>query len=87
MALTREDLQAIRAIMKEEIKESESVLLDEIERLHNAHEERLTKLDKRLDRIEETVNATKLENDIVNILVKTVKELEQRIVIIENKIA
>jgi len=62
-------------------------MLDEIDRMHGICKERFEKIERRFDRMEDTVNTIKFEYDIVNILVKTIKDFEQRIVIIENKIA
>ena len=96
MALTQEDLQAIAtlldqklasAVSKKDITESESNMLDEIQRMHDLNGEKINDIIKRQESLQSDISQIKTNNDVVNTLLKLINNLEQRITDLEKRIA
>lgn len=85
--LDQKDLAAIRAIMKEEITESENLILEEMERTRNIIEKQIDKVQSNLDEINQYYRITKLENDNTTLLLKMIDELSKRVEELEKKTA
>ena len=85
--LDQKDLVAIRAIMKEEIAESENLILEEMERTRNILEMHINKVQKNLDELNQYYRITKLENDNAALLLKMIDELTRRVEELEKKSA
>ena len=100
--LDQKDLVAIRAIMKEEIAESErkmevmmdtrlaeseNLILEEMERTRNILEKHIDKVQKNLDELNQYYRITKLENDNTALLLKMIDELTRRVEELEKKTA
>ena len=85
--LEQKDLQAIREIMKEEIAESENLILEEMERTRNILEQRIDQVQKNLDELNQYYRITKLENDNTALLLKMIDELSRRIEELEKRTA
>lgn len=96
MALTQEDLQAISTLLdqklaslatKSDITESESNMLDEIQRMHDVNGDKINDVIKRQETLQSDVNQIKTNNEVVNTLLKLINNLEQRITDLEKRIA
>ncbi len=100
--LEQKDLVAIRAIMKEEIAESEkkmeammdtrfaeseNLILEEVERTRSILEKHIGKVQKNLDELNQYYRITKLENDNTALLLKMIDELTKRVEELEKKSA
>ena len=91
--LDQNDLQAIRAIMQEEIgesekrindkidtkiAESENLLLEEMDRVQMFLESKINTVKENLEELKQYYKITKLENDTTAILLKMIEELEKK---------
>lgn len=63
----------------QELHRSEKLLLDEMKRLHNDTIDKFSKLNNCLDKMENAIHATQYSNETVELLLKKVEELEERI--------
>ena len=75
--LDEKDLQSIATL----ISNSESVLLDEMERYDKKYEKRFSDISKEITR------TSKNENDTINMLLRIIENLEKRVSELEHKIA
>lgn len=100
--LDQNDLQAIRAIMQEEIgesekrindkidtkiAESENLLLEEMDRVQMFLESKINTVKENLEELKQYCKITKLENDTTAILLKMIEELARRVEELEKKSA
>lgn len=85
--LEQKDLDAIRAVMKEEIAESENLILQELDRVQISVESKMRAIQKNLDELNQYYRITKLENDNTALLLKIIDELSKKVEALEKKIA
>lgn len=100
--LEQKDLAAIRAIMKEEISESEkrmetlmdgklseteNFVLEELERTRNILEKQIDLIQKNLDELNRYYRITKLENDNTTMLLRMIDDLSKRVDELEKRTA
>ncbi len=85
--LDQKDLDAIRAIMKEGIAESENLVLDEVDRARISIEKKIEAVKKNVEELNQYYRITKLENDNTAILLKLIDELSKKVAELEKKIA
>lgn len=100
--LEQKDLAAIRAIMKEEISESEkrmealmdrklseseNLVLEELERTRNILEKQIDLIQKNLDELNRYYRITKLENDNTIMLLRMIDDLSKRVDELEKRTA
>ena len=100
--LDQKDLAAIRAIMKEEISESEkqmeavmekklseseNLILEEMERTRTILEKQIEHVRKNLDELSQYYRITKLENDNTAMLLKMIDDLSRRVGELEKRTA
>ncbi len=85
--LEQKDLEMIRQIMKEELRDSENILLKEMERTQANLERKINEVQKNLDELKQYYRITKLENDNTALLLKMVEELSKRITELEKRTA
>ena len=81
--LDEKDLQSIATL----ISNSESVLLDEMERYDKKYEKRFSDISKEIDDLKEITRTSKNENDTINMLLRIIENLEKRVSELEHKIA
>lgn len=80
--LDKKDIEAIAGL----IKNSESLLLDEIERYDKINEKRISDITKDIGELKESFRISKNENDTINMLLRIIENLEKRVSELENKI-
>ena len=85
--LDQRDLASIRVIMKEELAESENLVLEEVERTRDILEKQINEVQKNLSELTQYYRITKLENDNTSLLLKMIDELSRRIEELEKKTA
>ena len=100
--LEKQDIEIIRSIMQESeerimekfdqklqraLRETESGLLEEMDRMRESLEEKIANVDKKVDNLETYYRITKLENDNTSILLKIVGDLQERVIVLEKKTA
>ena len=68
---------------KDDMHGSEKLLLDEMERLHKFTDQKIDKINDRLEIMQNEINTTRYSNETVEILLKKVNELERRIADLE----
>lgn len=85
--LDQKDLDAIRAIMKEEIAKSENLVLDELDRVQVSLERKMEAVKKNIEELNQYYRITKLENDNTALLLKLIDELSKKVEELEKKIA
>ena len=92
------DLQAIRELMKEELKESnkliekrveenEKMLLDEIVFNRNAVEKMVEKVQKNIEELNQYYRITKLENETTSVILRLYQKLENEMEELKKRIA
>jgi len=92
------DLQAIRDLMKEELKEnnkliekrveeSEKMLLDEIVFNRNAVEKMVEKVQKNIEELNQYYRITKLENETTSVILRLYQKLENEMEELKKRIA
>jgi len=100
--LEKQDIEIIRSIMQESeerimekfdqklqraLRETENGLLEEMDRMREILEEKISNVDKKVDNLETYYRITKLENDNTSILLKIVGDLQERVTVLEKKTA
>lgn len=100
--LEKQDIEIIRSIMQESeerimekfdqklqraLRETENGLLEEMDRMREILEEKISNVDKKVDNLETYYRITKLENDNTSILLKIVGDLQERVAVLEKKTA
>jgi len=85
--LEQKDLDAIRAIMKEEITESENLILEEMERTRKILDDKISQVQKNMDELNNYYKITRLENDNTSLLLKMIDELSRRVEELEKRTA
>lgn len=85
--LDEKDLLAIRAIIREELSESENLILKEMDRNQDLAYERIDKLRKNVEELQQYYKINKLENDNTAILLKLIEDFSKRLTDLEHKIA
>lgn len=65
-----QQFQDIRNTIDEKIHDSEVMLLSEMERLHDSYIKRFDRTDARIDKLTDTVNAIKIDQDATKLLLK-----------------
>lgn len=85
--LEQKDLDAIRAIMKEEITESENLILEEMERTRKILDDKISQVQKNMDELNNYYKITRLENDNTSLLLKMIDELSRRVGELEKRTA
>ena len=100
--LEKQDIEIIRSIMQESeerimervegklpraLRETETGLLEDMDRMREILEEKISNVDKKVDNLETYYRITKLENDNTSILLKIVGDLQERVTVLEKKTA
>lgn len=85
--LSKEDLQAIRGVMKEELADSENLVLKEIERVQTNLETKIGQITKNLEELSQYYRISKLEYDNYNLLIKMISNLQAEVDELKSKIA
>lgn len=85
--LEARDLQDIRAIIKEEILNSESLVLREIDRSKEGMEKQLDQLTKNVEDLRQYYKITQLEVDNTALLMQMILDLKKELDELRGKIA
>jgi len=83
--LEQRDLDAIRMIMKEEIADSENLLLKEMDRVQISLEDKMNAVRENLEELNQYYRITKLEKDNTTLLLKMIDELSKRVEELEKR--
>ena len=75
------------AKVDKKLTKSENLILDELERTRNILENRIEKVEKNLDELNQYYRISKLENDNIALLLKMSDDLSRRIEKLENRTA
>lgn len=75
------------AKMEERILASETMLLEEMDRMDRRNERRFSKLEKDIAELKEIYRMTKNENDTIQMILHIQEDMEKRLTAVEQKIA
>lgn len=75
------------AKMEERILASETMLLEEMDRMDRKNERRFSKLEKDIEELKEIYRMTKNESDTIQMLLHIQEDMEKRLTAVEQKIA
>ena len=79
MALTNEDLSAISQLMDSKLRTIENNILEEVDTVQEKANDHFKRIESRLDKIEKEVNASKLQNDTLNLLLRRIDLMQDEI--------
>ena len=79
--------ERMMAKVDKKLTKSENLILDELERTRNILENRIEKVEKNLDELNQYYRISKLENDNIALLLKMSDDLSRRIEKLENRTA
>lgn len=85
--LEQRDLEAIRGIMKEELTESENLILGEVDRVQENLEKRFETVEKNLEELKQYYRIEKLEGDNMTLFFQMLRELTKRVEELERRSA
>lgn len=85
--LDQKDLEAIRIIMKEELKDSENLVLGEVDRVHGIMIENLERVQKNLDELKQYYRIERLEKENTELLLQMIRGLQKEVDELKQKIA
>lgn len=85
--LEQKDLDAIRSILKEELTNSENMILEEVDRVQENLESKMDAVQKNIEELKQYYRITKLENDNTTMLLQMIAELKKRVEELEKKTA
>lgn len=81
--LDEKDLEAIEKIVTRTVTKSESMVLDELERLERKTERRFAKIEKDIEELKSVQRMIKNEQDTIDIMLKNLNNHEHRIARLE----
>ncbi len=82
---TKEDLKAFAT--KEDLRELENNILEEVDTVQEKANDHFKRIEKRLDNIEKEVNASKLQNDTLNLLLRRIDLMQDEINELKKKVS
>lgn len=85
--LDQKDLEAIRIIMKEELKDSENLVLGEVDRVHGIMIENIERVQKNLDELKQYYRIERLEKENTELLLQMIRGLQKEVDELKQKIA
>lgn len=89
--LDEKDLYLLKKMMEDvvarQLTESENLLLDEVGRTRKILEEKIEKVEKNLEELEQYYRITRLESDNTSLLLQLVTGLQKRVTELEKKSA
>lgn len=85
--LDQNDLEAIRGIMKEELANSENLILSEMDRMQERTKSQIEQVKENLEDLRQYYRITRLENDNTALMIKMIEELSKRVAELEKKTA
>ena len=71
--------QMMESVVDSRIAESENMLLEEMDRLQTNLFKKIDKIDSRLDSMQHEINACRLEEGTLDLLLKRIDKLENRV--------
>ena len=77
--LEQRDLEMLKGVMDTRFRESENMILEELDRVQINLEKRIDKVQKNLDELNQYYRITKLENDNTAILLKMIQDQDKTI--------
>ena len=75
--LDQKDLEAIRNVMREELTNSENLVLEELDRVQEGLTRKVEKVQKNLEDLQQYYRITKLENDNTSLLLQMIVDLRK----------
>ncbi|GAA0257216.1 hypothetical protein GCM10008922_16410 [Faecalicatena contorta] len=85
--LDQKDLEAIRNVMREELTNSENLVLEELDRVQEGLTRKVEKVQKNLEDLQQYYRITKLENDNTSLLLQMIVDLRKDVEELKNKTA
>lgn len=85
--LDQKDLEAIRDVMREELTNSENLVLEELDRVQEGLTRKVEKVQKNLEDLQQYYRITKLENDNTSLLLQMIVDLRKDVEELKNKTA
>ena len=85
--LDQKDLEAIRNVMREELTNSENLVLEELDRVQEGLTRKVEKVQKNLEDLQQYYRITKLENDNTSLLLQMIVNLRKDVEELKNKTA
>ena len=85
--LDQKDLEAIRNVMREELTNSENLVLEELDRVQEGLTRKVEKVQKNLEDLQQYYRITKLENDNASLLLQMIVDLRKDVEELKNKTA
>ena len=85
--LDQNDLEAIRNVMREELTNSENLVLEELDRVQEGLTRKVEKVQKNLEDLQQYYRITKLENDNTSLLLQMIVDLRKDVEELKNKTA
>lgn len=85
--LDHKDLEAIRNVMREELTNSENLVLEELDRVQEGLTRKVEKVQKNLEDLQQYYRITKLENDNTSLLLQMIVDLRKDVEELKNKTA
>lgn len=85
--LEQKDLEAIRIIMKEELKDSENLILGEVDRVHGIMIKNIEQIQKNLDELKQYYRIERLEKENTELLLQMIRGLQKEVDELKQKIA
>lgn len=85
--MTKEDLESIRQVMKEELRETENSVIKQLDFVQDKLQSQIDALGKNIELMRQQVSVLKLETDNVNLFLSIVEDLKRRIEELERRTA
>lgn len=85
--LESKDLEAIRSIMKEELRNTENLVLGELDRVQEKLTDKIGLVKKNMEELQQYYKISKLENDNTSLLLQMITDLNKRLQELEKRSA